>query len=408
MTSAARKLRTAALLAAIALIPGCGTTLTGVPMPGATPVDLDYLRPGPFKNEPTPFGLEWGMEMPKNIRLIEARKMLNYLVHPADVDPDLQTPGGTQIFADKDTMSSRNGLSEAYRDPVRLNVKFIGGVSTSQSNGSVRTPKDLALAVLQFTTDTEAIRIADEFNRITLSSGPRQTVDIPGHPLARASAESDSIVDSWEPHGQYVIWTRVKIPGPDLRSATTITKKSVEMQIASLERFKPTPLDDVLDTPLDPENIMRRAAVRSDRDSAGISSYEEDFGPFQPSGILHFERHPVEARKKFEETGVDLIGRRASTVYRTRDLAAAFRLQTFLASPGKNDFILQSPPGLADSQCIKLDTADQSREYDALCAVVYDRYVAVVTAKAISGGEVESGLMERAAAQYAILKKCDK
>ncbi|MFD6388855.1 hypothetical protein [Nocardia sp. NPDC060259] len=408
MTSVTHKLRTAALLAAIALVPGCGVTISGSPLPGATPVDLDHLRPGPFKNEPTPFGIEWGMEMPKKIRLIETRRMLNYLVHPFDVDPDLHTPGGTRIFADTDAMSSRNGLSEAYLDPIRLNVKFIGGVSTSQSNGSVRAPKDLSTAILQFSTDVEAIRIADEFHRITLDSSPRQTVEISGRPNARASAESEKILDSWEPRGKHVIWTRVKLPNSDLHAAIETVKKAVAMQVESLDRFKSIPLDDVLDTPLDPENIMRRAAVRSDRDGVGISNYEEDFGPFQLSGILHFERHPVEARNKFEETGVDLVGRRASTVYRTRDLASAFRLQTFLATPGRNDFILKSPPGLADAQCIKLDTADQSREYDALCAIVYDRYVAVVTAEAISGGEVESGLMERAAAQYAILKKCDK
>ncbi|MFE6923336.1 hypothetical protein ACFVAV_20065 [Nocardia sp. NPDC057663] len=261
---------------------------------------------------------------------------------------------------------------------------------------------------MQFATDAEATRVADEFQRITLESSPRQVVKIPDRPNARASTESESTVDSWEPRGSYIIWTRVKTPTPDLSGAVATVKKTVDMQIRSLDNFKPIPLDDVLDSPLDPENIMRRAAVRDSRDGVGISRSQEDFGPFEPVGILHFERFPAEARKKFEETGVDLIGRRASTVYRTRDLASAFRLQTFFATPGKNDIILRSPPGLADAQCIRLDIADSSREYDALCAVVYDRYVAVVTAKSISTGEIESSLLERAAAQYAILKKCEQ
>ncbi|GAD87564.1 hypothetical protein FEK33_19695 [Nocardia asteroides NBRC 15531] len=387
---------------------GCGGTVSGTPQPGATPIDLDHLRPGPFKNEPTPFEIQWSMEMPRSIRLIESRKMLNHLVHPFDVDPSLASPGETKVFADAFAMSSKNGLGDEYLTPIRNNAKFIGGVSTSQSNSSVRSAKDLAIAVLHFSTEAEATRIADEFHRITLGTTSRQAIEISGLLSARASVESERTLDYFEPYGRYVIWTRVKLPSPDLRGATEMVAKTVGMQKESLDRFKPTPLDDVLDTPLDPENIMRRAAARSDRDGAGISSYEEDFGPFQPSGILHFERHPVEARKKFEETGVDLIGRRASTVYRTRDLASAFQLQTFLATPGRNDFILKSPPGLADSQCIKIDATDASRKYDALCAVVYDRYVAVVTANAISGGEIEGGLIERAAAQYAILKKCDK
>ncbi|MGS2808727.1 DUF7373 family lipoprotein [Nocardia sp. MW-W600-9] len=408
MTPSIGKIRMLALSGVLALATGCGATVPGNPQPGATPVDLEHLRPGPFKNVPTPFDITWNSDTPKVIRLIEARRMLNYLVHPIDVDPSLDTPGGTQIFADHAAMPSKGGLGEQYSAPVRLNIDFIGGVSTSQSNGSVRSPKDLAIAVLQFSTPSEAARVAGEFHRITTESGARQIVQIPDHPNAHASIEFENVLDSWEPHGQYVLWTRVKTPNPDVGAALATTKKTIEMQIEALDRFKPIPLDDVLDAPLDPENIMRRATVRDGRDGVGISRSEEDFGPFEPSGILHFERRPAEARKKFEETGVDLIGRRSSTVYRTRDLASAFRLQTFFTTPGKDDVILKSPPGMADTQCIRLDTADKSRNYDALCAVVHDRYVAVVTAKSISGGEIESSLMERAAAQYAILKKCEE
>ncbi len=332
--------------------------------------------------------------------------MLNYLVHPFDIDPELTTPGVTKIFADDISMPSTGGLGEEYRTAIRFNIDFIGGVSTSKSNGSIRTPKELAVGVLQFAKESESARIADEFQRITLGNTTKTTFEMPGEPGVRASSDGNNTVNLWAPHGKYLIWSKVTDAATGLESAVSIARSSVAQQIERIDRFVPKPLDEVLDEPLDPSNIMRRAAVRDTRDTSGANYYSEDFGTFEPEGVLHFERNPVDTRKKFEETGVDLVGRRASTVYRTRDLASAFQLQTFFAQPGKNDLVLRPPAGIADAQCLRLDVEDPSRKYDSMCAVVFDRYVAVVTASSISNGEIEGGLQERTAAQYAILKKC--
>ncbi|MEV0333026.1 hypothetical protein [Nocardia sp. NPDC050717] len=403
--------RLSAIAVAIAvtmLSAGCGATIAGSAVPGATSVDLDYLRPGPFKNEPTPFEFSWNptTDPSKSIQLIEARRMLSHLLHPFDIDPELTIPGVTKIFADDISMPSTGGLGEEYRTPLRFNLNFIGGVSTSKSNGSVRSPKELAVAVLQFATDSESVRIADDFQRITLANGPRTAIEISGAIGIRASKDENNTVRLWVPHDKYLVWVKFDNSATDLEGAVATARRSVAQQIEMIDRFVPRPLDDVLNEPLDPTNIMRRAAIRDTRDSSGANYYFEDFGTFEPAGILHFVRNPVETRKKFEETGVDLIGRRASTVYRTRDLASAFQLQTFFARPGKNDIVLRPPAGIADAQCLRLDVEDASRKYDSLCAVVFDRYVAVVTANSISSGEIEGGLQERTAAQYAILKKC--
>ena len=93
---------------------------------------------------------------------------------------------------------------------------------------------------------------------------------------------------------------------------------------------------------------MRRAAPRA-KDFSDPFFEQNDFGPYEPSGILHFARNPIEVRKAFEEGGVDLVGRQAGTVYRARDLVGAFRVQNALTHPGNNDDTLDPPPGIPDA-----------------------------------------------------------
>ena len=58
---------------------------------------------------------------------------------------------------------------------------------------------------------------------------------------------------------------------------------------------------------------------------------------------------------------------------------------------------------------MKLDKSDPYRMFDALCVVVYGRYVAVVQSKQrISAARVDVTLNQRAAAQYVVLAKSEE
>ncbi|MFD5178503.1 hypothetical protein ACFWM1_22045 [Nocardia sp. NPDC058379] len=384
---------------------GCGSEVVGNPVPGATGVDIKLLRTGPFQTDPVAFEIESGARGPEQVRLAEGRRLLNFLAHPFDVDPDLAIPGQTRIFGDQNSVPTVGGIRDEHRQVFKDSVEFVTGVSTSQSNGSVRSPKSVSIAVLRFVSDTVSAKTADELDRITMASNPRR-VSTPGHPDAKSSMSDDKSVVTWLAHGPYVVTAHVSTSAPEAEQLVASVDKILELQTRSLDQQHPIPLDDVLDRPIDPENLVRRTmAWDIKRDS---TQSDEDYGTFEPSGMLHFERNPAEARKKFEEAGVDMIARRGSTVYRTKDLASAFQLQTFLSRRGKNDVALEPPPGIADAQCLRLDVRDASRKYDLMCAVVYDRYVAVVTETSIySTAQVDHSLQERTAAQYAILKKCE-
>ncbi|MEU3010712.1 DUF7373 family lipoprotein [Nocardia asteroides] len=385
------------------VLTGCSELVRGTPQPGATPADISTLRTGPFKTDPVSFSLKAGLDEPVQVRLVEARRLLNYLIMPLDIDPELRIQGKSAVFATESGVPTIQGFQDSHKRVIKDNVRFIAGVASHQSNGSVRTPKGMTVSVLQFESPQESERATAELDQISMDSGQRKHASIPGAPNAKTSISDDLQIDSWQQHGNYVIGVSVKFQMATAEESAKKVSIALGSQISALDKQQPVPLDDVLDQPLDSENIVRRSTLPDHRDSLSTT---DDFGLFQPTGIAHFERNPTEARQVFEEAGVDLIGRRASTVYRTRDLAAAFQLQTFLATKGKHDMMLDPPLGLMDAQCVRFDTED-NRGHNAMCALVSGRYVAVVTAKSLGYGQYDQDLQERASAQYAILRKCE-
>ncbi|MFC9966060.1 hypothetical protein ACFVH4_17680 [Nocardia ignorata] len=396
-------LRSSAIAGAVALCTGCGSTVVGTPQPGITTVDVTKLRAGPFQTEPAPFKLNTGVDEPDSVRLIEARRLLNYLIQPSDIDPDVHYPGTTAVFATHVGIPVSAGILNEHKSVIKDNVKFIAGAASVRDNGSVRNPKEISVAILQFESEPESDRAAAELNKISMASGERDSIEIPGNPGTYSSTLGNSQIDTWQKHGPYVVLVSVKEQAGDIDGLTSEVDAALNVQNQALDSQHSIPLDDVLDTPLDPDNIVRRTMDRDNRDTI-IST--DDFGVYLPAGILHFQRNPVDAKNEFDKSGVDLVGRRASTVFRTRDVEGAFNLQTFLSRKGKDDTALDPPPGIADAQCVRFDSIDDNED-NALCAVVHGRYVAVISGKSTGFTHLDSGLQERTAAQYIILEKCE-
>ncbi|WP_330252318.1 hypothetical protein OG874_40585 [Nocardia sp. NBC_00565] len=401
-----RQLSAAAALAVALLIgTSCASSIDGQPLPGLAPVDLSTLKTGAAATDPSPFKLRTSSDTAQSVRFIEARRMLNYVVQPFDVDSDLTSVGFVKLIADSTSMTADGALPEIYKQ-VGDNNNLVAGAYVSRSNGNLRSQKRLIISVLRFASDADSKNAADDFARITAEQRERHPIPIDSYPDARATSADNLSANAFQPHGPYVIAISAGMPEANQDKLAGTIKKTIDLQIPQIDRQQPVPVDDLLDLPLDPDGIMRRAAPKAkDYSDPGFSLYDEDFGPFEPAGILHFERNPIDVRKAFEEGGVDLIGRRAGTVYRARDLAAAIRLQTALTKPGKNDTVLDPPPGLGDAQCLRLDLKDLNRQYSSFCAIVYDRYVAVVISSFPELARVDRRLEERTAGQYSILVK---
>ncbi|MGM7644129.1 DUF7373 family lipoprotein [Nocardia sp. JW2] len=401
--------RFAALTAVLVLGSGCAATVSGQATPRTTPVDLAALQTGAMVTEPTDFELNFSSHAAQRVRLIEGRRLLNVLVHPTDFVPTLTESSYTKIFADAEEMTKTGGLPEKFEDAVTTN-DLVAGVCTTRTNGSSRDFESLFVGILEFGTEQNAVAAAAAMYAVGLTQeNSRQPVAIPSYPGAHGSA-SDSSVNAFQPHGRFVIVTAIQ-PVADRNSSADMIKNVLDKQIEALDKFQAVAADDLLDLPLDQDGMVRRTMSKSPvGDPFQMGFHNEDFGIFLPSGILHYERNPHETRKALVDAGVDLIGRRYSTVYRTRDVESAFLLQTALARRGKHDTVLEPPPGIADAQCVRLAEPDKNRNYNGFCVLVYERYVAVVMSQASQLNSTQPSdptLQERTAAQYAILAKSE-
>lgn len=391
------------LTAAALVCVGCSSTVAGNPGPGMTPVNVADLKTGPYKPEPTEY--EPDISGVNDIRTIEARRMLNYVVHSYEIDPDIDVLGDIEFFWNADWFVQSNTFPEKYK-PAALDNNLVAGAYVSRINGDLRSRKKLIISALRFPTEAASKKAAVEFDQITNSDPGRHPVPIDGHPGALTSSADDITGISFVAHGPYVIVVNAGVPQPNQSALADVIRRTITLQVARLDQLKSIPLDDILDIPADPENIMRRALPEAP-DYSDPFTGDLDFGAFEPSGELHFERNPAKVRKAFDESGVDLVGRRGGVVYRTRDLQAAFRLQTVLLEAGRDDEELPPPPGLPDARCLRLDSSDAVRLFDALCGVVYGRYVAVVVTRIPITSRSATPLYQRAAAQYAILAKSE-
>ncbi|WP_433680899.1 DUF7373 family lipoprotein [Nocardia sp. CA-119907] len=389
-----------ALLAVVSA--GCAGSVTGHPEPGLAPVDVAALKTGAYAPEPTTYDPH--VSTIPDVRLIEARRMLNYLVHPYEIDSEISDTSNQKFMSEAESMIGEKSFPEKYR-PAATDNNLLAGVYVVGSNNNLRNHKKLIISVLRFPTDAAGRAAADQFDQVGNSDPGRHSVPIPGHTDARASSADDRTVISFTAHGPYVIVVNTALPQTNQAAIPDTIGKVIDLQVTRLDQQKPIALDDLLDLPTDPDSIMRRALPEAPDHSDPFIG-KADFGYFAPAGELHFERNPVHIQQAFEESGVDLVGRRGAIIYRARDLPGAFHLQSALAKTGKNDEILAPPPGLPDVRCVKLDTATDLRSFDQFCAVVYGRYVAVVVARGFAGA-VDPVLYQRAAAQYAILAKSE-
>lgn len=384
-------------------ITGCGSEIAGTAQPGMSAVDISSLRLGTYSPEPTPYRFD-AYSTPADVRRLESKWMLNYIVSPMDIDSEISELIGVFTFATAEDPFSAKVLPDKFR-PAMTDNNLLAGAYVVRTNGTLRGTKKVLLFVLRFPTDQAAQSASRQMYEINQEE-PTNVFTIDGHPTALASSRDWSTGTATATKGPLMVIANYGDSNPNESAVKANLKRMLDLQLTELNNLRPTPFEDILDRPVDQDGIMRRALPNASDYSDPFSS-DLDYSVYRPAGHLHYERHPAIMKQAFADSGVDLIGRRAGIVYRTKDLAGAFILQNALVTRGKNDVEIPAPPGLADARCIQLYEMDPLRNYDLLCAVVRDRYVGVVVAKSKPGSTDRSGLYERAAAQYTVLAKSE-
>ncbi len=397
-------LASATIIALASASAGCGGSIEGKALPGMAVVDLDKLDYGEFPKEPHDYVYATS-RMDTDVYRIESRRMLSYLVSPYDVDKDMSLLESTRLLETGRSFDDEI-LPKAF-EPVANQHHMFAGVSTRRSNGSLRAHKAMSVAVLRFPSESAAQTAANDFDRVLAETAPdRKPLTVPGHNDVKASTR-DTKGYLFKSSGHYVIVSSLTWPKADPHSIGQTLAGLLDQQVPKVEALQPTPPNDILDLPTNPDGILRLAVKSPKTYATDLSAQNDAFkgGIFDAAGARHLNVDAARMEHVLTEAGVDLVAHIEGTLYRTRDLESAFHLQSALAELGDLDQEVPSPPGIADARCVSRDQYDPVFDTKTECIIVHGRYVARLISWGMSGGRIDPLLYQRTAAQYAILSK---
>lgn len=206
-------------------------------------------------------------------------------------------------------------------------------------------------------------------------------------------------VQSWTTHGEYLMRTYVSdglATPPDHIPLLEFTRTILDEQVRRLDSYQPTPADRLSEVPADIDGLLDRALPYPEP-----GSYDDPTGVFPARVFLHLDARPDLAARAFEDSGVDLVARGDSLVYRAADAAGAERLLGALAGQHTDMDRTDAPAGTPPvTRCVQelAGTAASPRTYRLTrCYLTYDSYVAAVDAYQ------PQDLTQRIAAQYLLL-----
>lgn len=399
MTRRAHTLILAAVAAAVTV--ACSTTITGnaIKAPGtnsADGVNLALLDAGNFPTTPRPALGAAGDALRGG--WAEGRRLSSAVVGPWEVNPDLidfaQLESG--VVKDVDAVNSLLGapLGEALNGH-----NLLAGFSSARHTDK-GTYKDLLNIVLELASPADATAavtdMAAKGASLTMPFDskpvPTQPFAIPRYPATTALSYTWTAhypepggprftVTALSAHGQYVL-AQAATSGDNADTAAQMIATTLDLQQPQVDKFKPTPPDQMAQLPLDPDGLMARTvAPRTENESISDGIYDAH-------GALHLApEDPVHLAALFKSAGVQQVAWVLETrVYQTPDAGAAARLVADMTGPQQVGGI----SGMPKAKCF-----NETLGY--WCVARADRYAYQMQ------NEQEHALHQMMAAQYRML-----
>ncbi|MRH88709.1 hypothetical protein GFY24_14860 [Nocardia sp. SYP-A9097] len=392
----------AATTLAVALTAACGSD--AAPAAPADPViDLSTLDVGNLATRPKFYDKPVNFDQAKQL---EALRLAGYIPLPSEVDPEVKYPAQAmsvtvRSFVDFGSAAIHNRI-DADPDVLRAAAPgFMSGFVTSgKSDDKISLAYELENIVLLFTDDQSATAAASALGQADLdNSAGAQRVTIDKYPNAFALVEHDDggPIRSWYATGRFVILTDIydsvmsEIKERDLPKLVTRVQRSLDVIPPALAKFPATPLDKLMDIPIDPDGVMARAlpTVLADPTQAGVPGIYDRHGGLQVV-------QGADEEQLFDEAGVDRVAWRGNYLYRARDAAGAAHIVDVHATTSRLFKPVASPPNLPNAKCRKY-TGPAFGAIDHYCFVSYGRFAAEVSANQLLDAQ------QRIAAQYTIL-----
>lgn len=396
-----RMARTWVAVAVVATAVGCSTTIDGTATTAAGAggwdgVEVALLDVGNYPTTPRPpLGVAGA---PREGGWAEARRLATNVVGPWEVDPAL-----TQ-YAQVDTgpVKASEGVNALLGAPMGDGLaghRFVAGFSSSRHTGT-GPYKSLLNVVLELDTPADATAaVADMAAKSAALTQPFDTKPVPTQPISIPRyAGTAAVTYRWtavyptpgEPrfsvtavtaHGQYILaQTATSAQNPDI--AAQLIATTLDLQQPLIDKFKPTPYDQLAQLPLDPDGLLARTLPKRSENEV-VSD-----GVYDAHGALHLEPDDaVHMQALFKSVGVQQVAEVAELrVYQTPDAGSAARIVADYSGPHRIGGI----SGMPKAKCFTETLA-------FWCVAGADRYAYFIQ------NEQETALHQMMAAQYRML-----
>lgn len=405
MISVRRSILGALAIIACASLPACTQLVEGAAQkgpdelpPGA--VDVLRLSPGNYPTSPQPPLGAAGSQ--QRGAYVEGARMAAAVVGPWEVDSAFTDAAQSHIYAS--TAALRVMLLSAAAEAMDKH-QFVTGFTSGRK--ASQGYDNLVFGVLRFADEQAAAAAAAELHTLNLDPvdellPPKEPIEIPGYPDTLASTGSlrsisgrdvvDHSVTAVTARGPFVLYQFAK-KEEDPQGAVDLVTAGLGRQIAKIDEFSPTPVDELADLPIDPTGLLARTLPFGEINFNMVGAVGNSY---DAAGALHFQMDPIAAEQVWDETGMDEWTLGGAAVYQTRDSDAAAELLAVEVDllTELSDGAADPVPHLGENYCFVLK-GTLSNTYS--CYATADRYLIETSAAQLPDAH------QQAAAQYLML-----
>lgn len=359
----------------VLILAGCATTVPG--SPAADPSGVPRPDTGNYPTTPRTIA-------PMNDRqqvATEGFRMVEIIPLAPDVDSALRYPAGA-FPAMAGRLQTIVGSEFGEGIGTALADHEIGAYTAardkSAGSDSLASSRQILTGLFRF-KDEAAARAAVANPAImspdkasgSAAPTPKLAVAVPGHADAKAYSETLGTSTSTAgvlASGRYVlaIWTN---------SSVELITRYFDLQLKSLRGFVPTPVDRFSTLPRDHDGLLTLTLPEDE----GSSIFDRTF---TARGIAAVQSDIATSAKDLADAGVDYVANAGTTVYRSRDAAAAsvladrFVSEVKARSPHATESTVRGVPG---GRCVNYPASSKSKDLRTYCAVSVGRYLTEVT-----------------------------
>ncbi len=372
---------------------GCGSVVNGQavrPKP-----DLSGLEVGNYPTEPIHVGTAGDKEA---ARYREGERLGDFVVLPFEADPAYSRmvvgTGGPVVLNRKDMQSLV--INDTF-DEVAADLTA-GWVHTWATEDHPTTAQEMSIAVLMFPDAPTAERVAAglEHDDFTFNTDNRP-VQLPEYPYAKAHWRPGvASLGSWTNHDRYVVFVKFDDNSnkTDLPDMVRRTESLLDLQMPLLDKFEPTPADQLENIELDPDGILSLALPKSEEVAAALGPSSA----FRGRGALHFIG--LSSLEFLDKGEVSAIALAETVVIRSRSTQGAEALWELLRPDDTTDSQpIAAPTGIDGGvECFRRKVEEHQRP-SSFCVLRTGKYFTHV-----EGAQIQD-LHQKTAAQYALLAR---